>query len=174
MCVACSCLVQMHSPHLLQIFNTEQILKKKTHQAYFPRILIPSEFVLYWGSLFCKRLLTMGVNTPGLACKHTYGKWRNSKILSLAAATNIFQDFQVPWGARGNKVLEHLQWILQWRSIPFLSLRINEILQSLQRISCLGRLRKMPIGYLKLFSLKMFQYEIGKESSSYLEKFNFH
>lgn len=54
----------------------------------------------------------------------------------------------------------------------FLSLRINEILQSLQRISCLGRLRKMPIGYLKLFSLKCSN-EIGK-GSSYLEKFNFH
>lgn len=48
----------------------EHLVLKKNTSALLASFLIPLEFVLYWERQLCKKLLMMGVNAPGLACKN--------------------------------------------------------------------------------------------------------
>lgn len=110
---------------------------RKTHQAY---LLRPCSFRIC--SILRKSIL-QEVTNDGSKCSwlgmqaHTYGKWRNlSKHWVLMAATDIFQDFQAPGYKRqrmpGAFCSGFQVFILKINT--FLSLGINEILQSLQRI----------------------------------------
>lgn len=74
--------------------------------------LIPSECVVYWESLFCKRLLLMGANVPGLVCMHTLmGKgeiWINIETCwQQLTSSKIFR----PLDARSKNSCRILQWI---------------------------------------------------------------
>lgn len=52
----------------------------------------------------------------------------------------------------------------------FLSLGMNKMLHSLQRMSCLGSLREMPIGYLRNIFIKILRYERKKKRKQCLAR----
>lgn len=79
------------------------VLKKNT-PSLFASFLNFSECVVYWGSVFCKKLLMMGVNAPGLAseqaCMGNEEIWVHTELCwQQLTSSKIFR----PLGARGKK-----------------------------------------------------------------------
>lgn len=89
-------------------------------------------FAVHRGSLFHKRLLSVGLSASGLASKHSHmgNEETRVNIESPLAATAPFQDFHATSNIRQSPVtFGNGFWVLLQRINTFLSLVVREALQ---------------------------------------------
>lgn len=109
----------------------ESLVPRKTDQGNLLH-LCSCRFAVHGGSLFCKRLLTVGLSAPGLVSKHTHmgneETWVNTE--SPLAATTTFQDFHATGYPRQQSPAAFGDgfWVLLQKTSIFSSLGISEAL----------------------------------------------